>query len=70
MTVETKVHQLDDEVTPSHKMFVRNNGIVPLLPIKRAFQSGLKIDGALNKEASFSLADLKSKFKPYEYQLY
>jgi DMSO/TMAO reductase YedYZ molybdopterin-dependent catalytic subunit len=66
--VEALAHQLDDEVTPSKRMFIRNNGLIPTDIDLAAWK--LTIDGeSVAKPKSFSLADLKSKFKPYTCQL-
>ena len=70
LCVETKMHELDDEVTPVHKMFVRNNGIIPPLAYEKDFSSwSLKLEGELEKERSFTLDELKTLFPHYEYQL-
>lgn len=66
--IEAKAHLLDDPVTPASKFFIRNNGIVPEKPDPKTWQ--LIIDGESAKSSkSYSIDDLKSKFKTYSYQL-
>jgi DMSO/TMAO reductase YedYZ molybdopterin-dependent catalytic subunit len=66
--IEAKAHMLDDKITPNKFMFVRNNGIIPE-KIDLAHWS-LTIDGeSVIKSKSYSLTELKSKFKTYTYQL-
>lgn len=66
--IETPAHLLDDKVTPGSKMFVRNNGIPPEKIDVSSWT--LKITGeSVVNEKSYSIADLKSKFKSYSYQL-
>ncbi len=66
--VETPAHLLDDAVTPASKMFIRNNGLIPE-KIDLAHWT-LTINGeSVNSPKTYSLNDLKTKFKPYTYQL-
>lgn len=68
LNAEPPPHFLDDSVTPFNKMFVRNNGIPPVKV--DAANWTLTIDGeSVKKSVSLSLADLKSKFKTYTYQI-
>jgi DMSO/TMAO reductase YedYZ molybdopterin-dependent catalytic subunit len=59
---------LDDEFTPADKFFIRNNGIPPM-----AIDPGvwtLKIEGeSVVNRKSYTIADLKSKFKTHSYYL-
>lgn len=66
--MEARAHLLNDKVTPSKYMFIRNNGLIPEdIDIENWI---LKIDGESVKQIkSYSLQDLKSKFKRYTYQL-
>lgn len=66
--IEAQAHLLNDDITPNSCMFIRNNGLVPE-NIKSATWK-LTIDGesVVNKK-TYSLADLKSKFKHHTYQL-
>src|SRR5262245_13089306 len=63
LVAETPAELLDDAVTPVGKFFIRNNGQIPEAT---ASADGWKIaiDGEVNKSVEFTLADLKSKFKP------
>ncbi len=66
--IETPAHLLDDRVTPADRMFVRNNGLMPEAIDVAAWT--LTIDGeSVKAPKSYSLAELKSKFKHYTYQL-
>ncbi|AYN67985.1 molybdopterin containing oxidoreductase [Euzebyella marina] len=66
--MEAQAHLLDDKVTPSSKMFIRNNGLIPE-DINIASWK-LTIDGeSVKNQKSYSIDDLKSKFKAYTYQL-
>src|SRR5690554_5396821 len=66
--IESPAHLLDDKVTPSNKMFVRNNGLVP-----DNIDVGnwtLTVDGeSVKSSKTYSLEELKSKFRHYTYQL-
>ena len=66
--VEATPHLLDDAVTPADKMFIRNNGLIPE-NIDVANWT-LTINGeSVNAPKTYTLNDLKTKFKPYTYQL-
>ena len=66
--VEAKAHLLDDRITPNKFMFIRNNGIIP--ENIEADKWTLTIDGESVKQSkTYSLEELKSKFKQYTYQL-
>ncbi|MBD2752404.1 sulfite oxidase [Spirosoma validum] len=67
--VETPVHLLDDAITPVEKMFVRNNGLIPAAPTDLT-KWALIINGESVKTVkTYSLSDLKKRFKNYTYQL-
>jgi DMSO/TMAO reductase YedYZ molybdopterin-dependent catalytic subunit len=67
--VETPAYLLDDEVTPFEKMFIRNNGVVPEEKIDVSKWS-LTIKGESAKTTkTYTLNDLKAKFKAHTYQL-
>lgn len=66
--IETPVHLLDDEITATDVMFVRNNGIMPtdLDPEKWT----LTIEGeSVPNPKTYTLNDLKTKFEHYSYNL-
>ncbi|MEO0525861.1 MAG: sulfite oxidase [Bacteroidota bacterium] len=66
--IEAKAHLLDDRVTPNKYMFIRNNGLVPESINGKDWK--LTIDGeSVSQKKTYSLQELKSKFKHYTYQL-
>ena len=66
--IEAKAHLLDDAITPSSKMFIRNNGLIP--KEINASTWSLTIDGeSVKKTKTYTLQELKSKFKHHTYQL-
>ncbi|MFK7811261.1 MAG: sulfite oxidase [Maribacter sp.] len=66
--IEAKAHLLDDKITPNKFMFIRNNGIIPEKPDAKTWT--LTIDGeSVKEQKSYTLEDLKSKFKQHTYQL-
>ncbi|NNE03233.1 MAG: sulfite oxidase [Eudoraea sp.] len=66
--IEAKAHLLDDLVTPNKYMFIRNNGLIP--ENVDAASWTITIDGeAARSEKTYTLQELKSKFKQYTYQL-
>jgi len=68
LNAEPPPHFLDDDVTPFDKMFVRNNGIPPVKPDAATWT--LTIDGeSAKRSVTFTLAELKKKFKPYTYHI-
>ena len=66
--IEAKAHLLDDKVTPNKFMFIRNNGIIPQdIDIK---EWKLAVTGeSVLKSKTYTIDELKSKFKHYTYQL-
>ena len=68
LNAETPPHLLDDAVTPADRLFVRNNGLPPARVDLSSWRLG--IDGeSVRRPQSYSLDDLKSRFKAYTYQL-
>ena len=66
--IEAQAHLLNDRVTPNSKMFIRNNGIIPLEINPDTWT--LTIDGESAKQGkTYTLKDLKTKFKQHTYQL-
>ena len=66
--MEAQAHLLDDKITPNKFMFIRNNGKIPE-DIDVANWS-LTFDGeSVKQKKTFTLSELKSKFKQYTYQL-
>ncbi len=66
--IEAAAHLLDDDITPNKFMFIRNNGLIP-----ENIDAGkwtLTIDGeSVVSPKTYTLAELKSKFPSYTYQL-
>lgn len=63
VNAETPPHLLDDEVTPTARHFVRNNGIVP--EMANSMELGdwtLTIDGEVDTPLTLTMDDLKNKF--------
>lgn len=67
LNMETPPHLLDDEVTPSHLHFVRNNGTLPE-PIDPAGWR-LKIEGEVENELELGLEQLMREFEPVTLRL-
>lgn len=61
VNAETPAHLLDDDVTPTARHFIRNNGIPPENVNPDTWM--LTIDGLVDKPLKLSIADLKSKFE-------
>jgi DMSO/TMAO reductase YedYZ molybdopterin-dependent catalytic subunit len=60
INAETPAHLLDDDVTPTSRHFVRNNGGVPDNTSADGWM--LEIDGFVNTPMKLSIDDLKSRF--------
>ncbi|MCE7997188.1 MAG: sulfite oxidase [Roseivirga sp.] len=65
--IEAQAHILDDKITPADKMFIRNNGIIPK-PDQDTWVLTVEGESAKTKK-TYTLGELKSKFKAYTYQL-
>ena len=66
---ETPVHLLDPKYTPANLLFVRNNGTPPKRT-ENPDEWTLTIEGESAKTTkTYTLAELKAKFKTYSYQL-
>ena len=66
--MEAQAHLLNDRVTPNKYMFIRNNGLLPENIEESSWE--LKIDGeSVVEPKTYSLFDLKTKFKHYTYHL-
>ncbi|HEY8564464.1 MAG TPA: sulfite oxidase [Beijerinckiaceae bacterium] len=61
LVAETPEHWLDDDTTPLHRFFVRNNGLTPSLATDPD-RWRLVIDGEVREPLSLSLAELKERF--------
>ena len=60
VNAETPAHLLNDEVTPTARHFIRNNGIVP--DEMDAASWRLRIDGLVNDPMTLGIEDMKKKF--------
>ncbi|MGB3776331.1 MAG: sulfite oxidase [Leeuwenhoekiella sp.] len=66
--IESQAHLLNDAVTPNECMFIRNNGSLP--ENINIDDWKVRFDGeSIFNEKTYSLKELKSKFKHYTYQL-
>lgn len=63
LVAETPEDQLDDDTTPTSKLFVRNNGQTPD-EAKDPDKWSFVIDGEVNNKLTLTLGELKSKYKP------
>lgn len=61
VNAETPPHLLHDDVTPTSRHFVRNNGLVP--DDMNAANWTLTIDGLVDKPMKLTIADLKKNFE-------
>jgi DMSO/TMAO reductase YedYZ molybdopterin-dependent catalytic subunit len=70
VNAETPAHLLDDKVTPARHLFVRNNGNPPAAatidPESWAVQFGGE---SVEQTISFTIPELKERFRHYTYQL-
>ncbi len=70
INAETPPHLLDDDVTPSEYMFVRNNGIPPARGAIDASAWTLEVGGeSCEQPRTFSIADLRRDFASHSLQL-
>jgi len=66
--IEAQAHLLDDKVTPNKSMFIRNNGLIPQDIDAKTWT--LTIDGeSVKSKKSYTIQELKSKFRKHTYQL-
>lgn len=61
LNAETPAHLLDDDVTPTGRHFIRNNGIPPWETDSGTWM--LTVDGLVDTTLSLSIADLRSRFE-------
>jgi DMSO/TMAO reductase YedYZ molybdopterin-dependent catalytic subunit len=67
VNAETPAHLLDDDVTPTDRHFVRNNGIPPENTSAEGWT--LTVDGEVEQPLELSIDDLRSQFEVVEYAL-
>lgn len=66
--IESQAHLLGDAITPNEKMFIRNNGLIPEGVDAKTWT--LTFDGeGVSSPKTYTLDELKSKFKHHTYQL-
>ena len=65
LTGSVPAHEHDFDVTPSHRMFVRNNLLTPAIDINT---HRLTIKGLVDKELTFSVFDLAKNFRTVSMQ--
>ena len=68
LVAETQAELLDDNVTPTNKLFIRNNGQIPEPPAN-ADAWTLTVDGEVDKALKLTLGDLKQLFRPVTLKL-
>src|SRR5215510_8752357 len=62
LVAETPSEMLDDDVTPTDRLFVRNNGQFPEMPTDLKGWK-IRIDGEVNTPMDIALGDLVTKFE-------
>ncbi len=67
VNAECPAHLLDDEITPTSRHFVRNNGIPPANVDASNWK--LQIDGEVNSPMTLSIDELKRRFEVVKLQL-
>jgi sulfite oxidase len=67
LVAETQAELLDDAVTPTDKLFVRNNGQVPEAGDAKSWK--IKVDGEVNTPLEFTVAEMIGRFPNVTYQL-
>jgi len=68
VNAETPAHLLNDDLTPNNLFFVRNNGLPPNKVDVNKWSLTFEGESVKNKK-TFSIGDLKSKFKHYTYNI-
>jgi DMSO/TMAO reductase YedYZ molybdopterin-dependent catalytic subunit len=70
INAQTPVHLLDDEVTPTSRVFIRNNGYIPQMSLKQDLKGWkLVIDGEVENKLELTMEDIKTRFEQVTYQL-
>nr|VFK28545.1 MAG: hypothetical protein BECKMB1821G_GA0114241_103814 [Candidatus Kentron sp. MB] len=63
VNAETPAHLLDDEVTPTNRHFIRNNGTPPTNTASENWR--LAIDGEIEKPLNLTIEELRANFQQY-----
>ncbi|WP_428410200.1 sulfite oxidase [Hyphococcus sp.] len=69
LNAETPVHLLDENVTSAAHMFVRNNGLTPVVTAEDVASWTLTVDGEVETPLTLSIDDLKNNFEQVTLQL-
>lgn len=70
VNAETPAHLLDDRITPAKHLFVRNNGVPPVLADIDVDSWTLEVGGeSATRPMSFTIDELKRNFEQFTYQL-
>lgn len=70
INAETPAHLLDDKITPAKHLFIRNNGVPPALSNIDPESWTLEFGGeSATRKKSYTISELKKKFKHHTYQL-
>ena len=68
LNAETPAHLLDDVTTPTSRLFVRNNGLLPASVNAEGWRLSIAGEGCV-RPATLSIAQLKDRFPIYSYDL-
>lgn len=63
LNVETPAHLLDDDITPTDRLFVRNTGFMPGFSLTELAGWTLTVDGFVRESRRFTLEALKREFE-------
>jgi sulfite oxidase len=70
LNAETPAHLLDQRITGNDVFFIRNNGLPPSESTINPASWTIEFDGeSVKQKKSYTLKELKTKFKSYTYQL-
>lgn len=68
VNAETPPHLLNDDVTPTARMFIRNNGLPPASVDARSWMLSIGGESVL-KPRQYTVAELRSRFAPVDLQI-
>lgn len=69
LNMETPPHLLDDDITPGARMFVRNNGLPPVVADTDIRNWRLAIEGEVDTKLDLSIENLKQDFENVTFRL-
>lgn len=64
INAETPAHLLDDDITPTHRLFARNAGLIPTITAEAANAWTLRIDGQVHRAQNWTIPDLRRRYRP------